>query len=102
MIIFAPGERPTDVPPEFLWVSGDPSKESELDKVRLTHAAAVVIVGPRSLSPQHADAMTILIAFTVRSYIRKRPEAASRKEPLYIVARDSRLGERDACKSRRG
>jgi len=85
VIIFAPGERPADVPPEFLWVSGDPSKESELDKVRLTHAAAVVIVGPRSLSPQHADAMTILVAFTVRSYMRKRPETESRKEPLYIV-----------------
>ena len=86
VIIFAPGERPADVPPEFLWVSGDPSKESELDKVRLVHAAAVVLVGPRSLSPQHADAMTILIAFTLRAYLSRQPETAKRTEPLYVVA----------------
>ena len=86
VIIFAPGERAADVPPEFLWVSGDPSKESELDKVRLTQASALVIVGARSQSPQLADAMTILIAFTVRSHLRRQVETAMRKEALYIVA----------------
>ena len=49
-------ERPRDLPPDFLWVQGDPTKESELDKVRLTHAAAVIVSGERDVSPQAAIA----------------------------------------------
>ncbi len=85
VIIFAPGERPADIPAAFMWVSGDPSKESEMEKVRMAHAAAVVIVGSRALSPQHADAMTILVAFTIRSFVSARPEVNKRKHSLYIV-----------------
>ncbi len=85
-VIFATGERPTEVPHQFTWVSGDPTKESELDKVRLDHAAAAIIVGSRSTVPQQADANTILTAFTIRSYLRQRESTERRVRPLYIVA----------------
>ncbi len=85
VVIFAPGERPAGLPPQLTWVSGDPTKESELAKVRLTHADTVVILGSRSVSPQHADATTILTAFTMRAYMRRSPAAGRRRRPLYIV-----------------
>jgi len=80
-------ERPRDLPPDFLWVQGDPSKESELDKIRLTHAAAVIVSGARDMSPQNADARTILIAFTIRGFLRRRGKLIGRRlRPLYVVA----------------
>jgi voltage-gated potassium channel len=85
VVLFGPGNRPDDVPAEFLWVSGDPTKESELDKVRLAHASTVVLIGLRSLSPQQADATTILTAFTIRSYLQKHRDL-DRAAPLYMVA----------------
>jgi voltage-gated potassium channel len=85
LVVFAEGERPADLPPEVFWVSGDPTKESELDKVRVTHAAAAVLVGARGVVPQQADARTLLAAFTLRSYL-ARQEGAARRRPLYVVA----------------
>ena len=85
VVIMADRERPQDVPSEFVWVQGDPSKESELDKVRMSHASAVVIAGARSTAPQQADAQTILIAFTIRSYMEGRRSKEQRKKPLYVV-----------------
>lgn len=86
VVLFADHKRPHDLPPEFLWVEGNPRRESELDKVRLTHASSVVIVGSRELEPSIADASTILIAFTIRSYLSKQPEASERQRPLQIIA----------------
>jgi len=88
LVIFAPGERPAEIPPEFRWIPGEASKESELDKARIAEARAVIIVGSRSHDPQSADAVTILTAFTVRSYLEKATARASfqRKTPLYVVA----------------
>ena len=86
VVLFDVHERPTELPSEVLWVRGDPTKESELDKVRLTHAAAVIITGERDTTPQAADARTILIAFTVRAYLeRNRKEVQQRRSPLYVV-----------------
>ena len=86
VVLFDVGERPPDVPPEVLWVRGDPTKESELDKVRLTHAAAVIVCGARDMTPQGADARTILITFTVRSYLRRNREIVQkRRTPLHVV-----------------
>jgi voltage-gated potassium channel len=80
-------DRPAKLPPELSWVRGDPTKESELDKVRLTHAAAVIVSGERDVAPQVADARTILITFTVRSYLQNnRKQVRHRRLPLYIVA----------------
>lgn len=87
VVFFEERERPRDLPPEFFWVQGDPTKESELDKVRLTHAAAVIVSGARDISPQAADAATILTIFTVRSYMRRRRKLVSKRlRPLYMLA----------------
>ena len=85
-VIFACYERPQDIPNEFTWVKGDPTKESELDKVRMSHAAAAIIVGSRAVVPQQADATTILTAFTVRSYLAQQAKNERRQRPLYLVA----------------
>jgi voltage-gated potassium channel len=87
LVIFASGERPNDIPPNFRWISGDATKESELNKARLAQARAVIIVGMRSMEPQAADAISILTAFTIRSYMKKALDSAEfeRVQPLYVV-----------------
>lgn len=86
VVLFADHERPADVPASFLWVQGDPTKESELDKVRLSHARAMIIVGSREVSPQLADAQTILTIFTARSHLLKQEEIHHRTTPMHLVA----------------
>ena len=86
ILIMAPGDRPTDLSPEFTWVSADPTRESELDKVRPAFARTAIVIGQRELGPQAADATTLMIVFTIRSYLRKRAEAGQRRTPLYVVA----------------
>ena len=87
VVFFDDQERPRDLPPDFLWVQGDPTKESELEKVRLTHAAAVIVAGARDISPQAADAATILTVFTIRSHMKRlRKLTVKRRQPLYVVA----------------
>lgn len=87
VVLFDVHERPRDLPPEIMWVQGDPTKESELDKVRLSHAVAVIVPGERDATPQVADARTILITFTVRSYLKRhRLDVEQRRSPLYVVA----------------
>ena len=79
-------DRPAEIPAELYWVRGDPTKESDLDKVRIDRAAAVVVAGARRVSPQQADAVTLLILFTVRSYLSKRQPGSERQHELYLVA----------------
>lgn len=86
IVIFADMERPADLPPEMFWVRGDPTKESELDKVRIGRASAVLVAGARLVTPQVADAVTLLTLFTIRSYLRKRGSSLERHRPLYVVA----------------
>lgn len=86
IVIFSDAERPPDIPPELYWVRGDPTKESELDKVRIQRAAAVIVAGAREVSPQQADAVTLLTLFTIRSYLAKNPLSEERHQPLYVVA----------------
>jgi voltage-gated potassium channel len=87
VVFFEDVERPRELPPEFYWVQGDPTKESELDKVRLTHASAVIVSGARDVSPQVADATSILTVFTIRSHLkRERKVVSGRLRPLYVVA----------------
>jgi len=86
-VLFDTHERPNNLPPEFLWVQGDPTKQSELDKVRLTHANAVIVAGDRTNSASDADARTILTVFTIRAYLSQQAEQVKyRKEPLYVIA----------------
>lgn len=86
IVVFEDQERPRELPPSVLWVQGDPTKQSELDKVRLTHARAAVVVGLRHVTPQVADARAILTTFTIRAYLReKEAMTADRLRPLYVV-----------------
>ncbi len=85
-LVFGTGERPKDLPAAFSWVEGDPTKESELDKVRLAQAGSVLVIGSRSLLPQQADAITILTVFTMRAYLARHPDVPRRARPLYLVA----------------
>ncbi|MEO0321824.1 MAG: ion transporter [Myxococcota bacterium] len=84
VVLVGPGERPPELPASFVWVEGDPTKQSELDKVRLTHAGDVVVIGRRSPSPQAADAITLLTLFTIRSYLARKD--LPRRRPLHVVA----------------
>ncbi len=86
LVVIAPGERSAGVPAEFAWVSGDPTRESELDKVRLAGAKAAVVIAPRALPPQQADAITLMTIFTLRAWLRKRADQVHRRRPLYVVA----------------
>ena len=86
LYVFAPGPRPADVPADYRWIEGDPTKESELDKGRITHADAVLVVGARTLSPQDADARTILTTFTLRAYERRNPVTPPRARSLYVIS----------------
>lgn len=86
IIIFAPFERPVDLPDEFVWIRGDPTKESELEKVKVGHADAILVVGQRSQSISEADATTILTLFTLRAYASKAKLNERRQRPIYIVA----------------
>ena len=84
-IILAPFERPPNIPVDFEWIQGDPTKESELDKVRLVYAEACIVVADQYNNPQTADARTILTIFTLRSYLNKHPVTKTRQKPITIA-----------------
>jgi len=86
IVLFGPYERPRELAPEFMWVQGDPTKESELDKARIAQASTVIVTGSRRVKPQQADATTILTLFTIRSALTKSPAAKNRKKPVRIIA----------------
>jgi len=86
IVLFGPYERPPSLPPEFMWVQGDPTKESELDKARIDYASTVIVTGSRRVVPQQADATTILTIFTIRSALKKSRAAATRRKPVRIIA----------------
>ncbi len=86
IVLIADLDRPHEIPAELYWVRGDPTKESELDKVRLDRAAAVVVAGARHTSPQQADAVTLLTVFTIRSHLAKKRNTSQRQRPVYLVA----------------
>lgn len=86
LVVFAPGERPRDLPATWTWVRGDPTKESELSRIRPTHAKAIIVVGTRTRAPAEADAVTILTVFTLRRYMKAQKETPRRRSRLYIVA----------------
>ena len=86
VVLFGPYERPRGLAPEFMWVQGDPTKESELDKARIVQASTVIVTGSRRVKPQQADATSILTVFTIRSRLTKSPAAKNRKKPVRIIA----------------
>ncbi|MEM1025823.1 MAG: ion transporter [Myxococcota bacterium] len=86
VVLMGRGERPRDLPSDFTWVNGDATKEQELGKVRLASADTVLVVAPRRVEPQAADARSILTLFTLRSYLQKQPQVSRRKREVYVVA----------------
>lgn len=86
VVLFGPYDRPRELAPEFMWVQGDPTKESELDKARIAYSSTVIVTGSRRVKPQQADATTILTVFTIRSALTKSLEARKRKRPVRIIA----------------
>ena len=86
VVLFGPYERPRELAPEFMWVQGDPTKESELDKARIAYASTVIVTGSRRVKPQQADATTILTVFTIRSALTKSPAVQKRKKPVRVIA----------------
>ena len=86
VVLFGPYERPRELAPEFMWVQGDPTKESELDKARIAYASTVIVIGSRRIKPQQADAATILTVFTIRSALQKTAIAQKRKRPVRVIA----------------
>lgn len=86
IVLIADLDRPVEIPAELDWVRGDPTKESELDKVRLDRADAAIVAGARGVSPQQADAVTLLTVFTIRSYMQRRRRTEERTRDLYLVA----------------
>lgn len=86
LVVFATGDRPRDIPLEYRWVDGDPTKESELPKARIDQAHTVVVVGNRDKSPQDADARTLLTLFTIRRHLAQVGATDRRKRPLYLIA----------------
>jgi voltage-gated potassium channel len=84
LILFGTGGRPGDLPAEFTWVDGDPTRESQLPKIQPEKADAIIVVGRRSRPPAEADAVTILTVFTLRHYMAKL--ARPRKRGLHVIA----------------
>lgn len=84
VVLLAPGDRPSELPSRFEWIQGDPTREDQLDKVRMAWAGTVLVVGPRHLSPQQADAHTLLTLFTIRSHVARFD--VPRQRPLRVVA----------------
>jgi voltage-gated potassium channel len=84
-VLFAPYDRPSDIPLEFEWINGDPTKESELEKARLAYADSCLIVSGKRDSPQIADAKSILTVFTIRSFLQTNSIAQKRLKPLYVT-----------------
>ena len=82
----AKGERPTDIPYAFEWIDGDPTRENELEKARVSYASACIVVGNRNVLPQMSDAQTILTVFTLRSHLQKQEITKNRKSDVYITA----------------
>ncbi|MFB6371697.1 MAG: ion transporter [Bradymonadaceae bacterium] len=87
LMVLAPRPRPEALDTSIPYVEGDFTKESELDKVRLSYARTVLAVADNSSQgtrSQGRDATTILAVFTTRS--RERQFEVERTEPLHICA----------------
>lgn len=86
VVLFSKQERLPDVPPDFRWIRGDPTKVGELAKAHVSTSRVVVVVGSRGVPPEVADAQTILTVFTIRAHMAKSPLTKTRKNPLYVAA----------------
>lgn len=85
IVVFANQDAPVGFDNRFTFVKGDPTKESEYDKVRLGVAKTVLIVADHD--DADSDARSVLTAFTIRSYEEKlSSRGIVRKSPLHVCA----------------
>lgn len=87
IIIFAPINRPESLPPEYIFVHGDFTKENEYDKVRAKFARTIVVISDTSSSSVNSssrDATTVLTIFTIRRI--EQTFSEDRYRPLHICA----------------
>jgi voltage-gated potassium channel len=87
VIVFAEGNEPANLPDGATFVSGNPSKESELGKVRLSMAKTAIVLAPSGTTLSSADGLTALVVYTLRSYEKKLTSlGVKRVVPLHITA----------------
>lgn len=87
ILVFAPINRPEALPPDYIFVHGDFTKEGEYDKVRLKFARTILVVADTSVSAERSatrDASTVLTVFTIRRV--ERHFAHERTHKLHICA----------------
>lgn len=88
VIVVAAGPRPPSLEPDYLYVEGDFTKESDLEKTRLQYARTVIVVADSSADSrersQGRDATTVLTVFTVRSL--EKEFDVERTDPLHVCA----------------
>jgi voltage-gated potassium channel len=85
VIVIANSERPSSLKSNFIFVQGEPTKESELEKARVPFARTVVVVSDVDAAnlPATRDAVTLLTVFTIRSFEKKQKE--KRRKSIHIV-----------------
>jgi voltage-gated potassium channel len=89
LVVFADRERPETLPEWVTFVSGDPTQETELPKVRLESCTSVVVVADEraGIAFSDADARTLLTVFTLRSYEAKlAARGIQRIKPIHVTA----------------
>ena len=88
IIVFAETDEPMNVPENVTFLRGNPTKESEWEKVRLSMARNVVVLAPPSAgNSTTSDGYTALVVYTIRSFENKlKKKGVNRSVPLHISA----------------
>ena len=87
IIIFANVDEPLDLPEAVTFVRGNPTKESEWDRVRLSAAQNIVVLAPPNDQETASDGSTALVIYTIRAYEGKLAKRGiNRSIPLRISA----------------
>ena len=87
IIVFADIEEPLNLPEETTFLRGNPTKESEWDKVRASMSQNVLVLAPPSGGSTTSDGYTALVVYTIRSYERRLGEVGiDRSVPIHISA----------------
>ena len=87
IIVFSSQDEPLNLPEHVTFLRGNPTKESEWDKVRLSMARNIVVLAPPSEGTTTSDGYTALVVYTIRSYESKlQKNGVERSVPLHVSA----------------
>lgn len=87
IIVFADGQEPIELPEGVTYLRGNPTKESEWDKVRLSMATNVVVLAPPDTGTTTSDGYTALVVYTIRSFEKRlSKQGVERSVPIHICA----------------